>query len=65
MSPRLTPCSLHWSGDGELAASDRQDLLQFLALADNRWAQWMLTWSMPWPDHPSPAARPQPSDVHI
>ena len=43
MSNPISPWCLQWGPDGELAQSDRQDLLQSLVLEDNRLARLMLT----------------------
>lgn len=56
MTPHISPCCLHWSRDGELAPSDRQDLLQSLHLEDNRRAGLMHTQTMTWPDVPGRSA---------
>ena len=61
MSPYLSPSCLHWSGDGELTATDRQDLFRSLALGDNRLAYDLLTKAMPKPECASQPARSDPA----
>lgn len=61
MSRFISPWCLHWGGDGELAQSDRQDLLRSLVLEDNNLARLMLTQASQWPEQAGPQAMPQPS----
>ncbi len=61
MSHPLSPWCLHWGRDGELAQSDRQDLLQSLVLEDNTLARLMLTQAKPWPEQVGPSAMPRHS----
>lgn len=61
MSHPISPWCLHWGRDGELAQSDRQDLLHSLVLKDNRLARLMLTQARPWPEQAGPQAVPQSS----
>ena len=61
MSHLIPPWCLHWGRDGELAQSDRQDLLESLVLEDNRLAHWMLTQARQWSEQAGPQAMPQPS----
>jgi hypothetical protein len=61
MSHPISPRCLHWGRDGELAQSDRQDLLQSLVLADNRLACLMLIQARQWSEQTGPKVVPQPS----
>ena len=61
MSHPISPWCLHWGRDGELAQSDRLDLLQSLVLEDNSLASFMLTQAMQWSEQTGPQAMPQPS----
>lgn len=61
MSHPISPWCLHWGLDGELALSDRQDLLESLVLADNRLARLMLTQARQWSGQAGPQAMPQHS----
>lgn len=61
MSHPISPWCLHWGRDGELAQSDRQDLLESLVLEDNRLARLRLSQARPWCEQAGPQARPQPS----
>jgi hypothetical protein len=61
MSHPISPCCLHWGRDGELAQSDRQDLLQSLVLEDHRLARLMLTQARQWSEQAGPPTMPQPS----
>lgn len=59
MSHPISPWCLHWGRDGELAQSDRQDLIQSLVLEDNRLARLMLTQARQWSEQASSASMPQ------
>ena len=61
MSHPISPWCLHWGRDGELAQSDRQDLLESLVLEDHRLARLMLTQARPWSEQAGPSAMPQPA----
>lgn len=61
MSHPISPWCLHWGRDGELALSDRRDLLESLVLADNRLALLMLSQARQWSEQGGPQAMPQPS----
>ncbi|MFM9101728.1 MAG: hypothetical protein ACKOPS_10475 [Cyanobium sp.] len=61
MSQPISPWCLHWGRDGELAQSDRQDLLESLVLADNRLARLMLTQARQWSEQAGPQTMPQHS----
>lgn len=61
MSHSISPWCLHWGRDGELAQSDRQDLLQSLVLNDTRLACLMLTQARPRSGQPGLSAMPQQS----
>jgi hypothetical protein len=65
MSNLISPWCLHWSRDGELAPSDRQDVLQSLVLEDNRLARLMLTQDRPWSDQAGPSSMPRHSFFQI
>lgn len=60
MTPLISPCCLHWALDGELAPSDRQDLLQSLHLEDNRGAGLRYTQALTWSDLPGRSGMSQP-----
>lgn len=55
MSHPISPWCLHWDRDGELAQSDRQDLLQSLVLTDNSLARLMLTQARQWSEQAGPS----------
>ena len=59
MSHPISPWCLHWGRDGELAQSDRLDLLQSLMLEDNRLARLMLSQARQWGARAGPQAMPQ------
>jgi hypothetical protein len=61
MSHPISPWCLHWGHDGELAQSDRQELLQSPVLEDNRVARLMLTQVRQWSAQAGPQAMPQAS----
>jgi hypothetical protein len=61
MSHPISPWCLQWGRDGELAQSDRQDLLQSLVLEDNRLARLMLSQARQWSEQAGPSAMPQHS----
>jgi len=61
MNHPISPWCLHWSRDGELAQSDRQDLLESLLLKDNSLASLMLTQARPWSEQAGPQAMRKPS----
>ncbi len=61
MSDAISPWCLHWSRDGELAESDRQDLLQSLVLADTTLADLMLGQARQWSEQAGPSTMPQQS----
>ena len=61
MSHLICPWCLHWGRDGELAPSDRQDLLQSLVLKDNRLARLMLNQAREWSEQIDQSAMPQQS----
>ena len=61
MSHPISPWCLHWGRDGELAQSDRLDLLQSLVLEDHTLARLMLTQTRPWPEQAAPSAMPRSS----
>lgn len=58
MSHPIPPWCLHWGRDGELAQSDRHDLLESLVLEDNRLARLMLTQARKWSEQTSSASMP-------
>jgi hypothetical protein len=51
MSQLTPPWCLHWGSDGELAQSDRSDLLLSLASQENSVAHLMLAQARGWVDH--------------
>jgi hypothetical protein len=59
MSHPISPWCLQWGRDGELAQSDRQDLLESLVLEDNQLARLMLTQARQWSEQAGPQAMPQ------
>lgn len=61
MSHPISPWCLHWGRDGELAQSDRQDLLQSLVLEDHTLARLMLIQARPWSEQVGPSAMPRRS----
>jgi hypothetical protein len=61
MSHPISPWCLHWGRDGELAQSDRQDLLHSLVLEDHTLARLMLTQARPWSEQVGPSAMPRGS----
>lgn len=65
MSHPVSPWCLHWGRDGELAQSDRQDLLESLVLEDNRLARLMLTQARLWSEQAGPQTMPQPFSFQL
>jgi hypothetical protein len=58
MSHPISPWCLHWGCDGELAQSDRQDLLQALVLEDHTLARLMVTQARSWSEQAGLSAMP-------
>jgi len=64
MSHAISPWCLHWGRDGELAQSDRLDLLKSLVLKDNGLAGLMLTQTRQWSEREGPSGMPSRSVMH-